>query len=651
MKRILFLFLIIFISSYAFAQAPEMMSYQAVIRNAKGELLIQKPIKVRISILQKTESGNSIYVEMHDDTTNIKGLITLKIGDGIIASGNLSTLDWSDGPYFLKTETYYNNVAAYTPPITNISQFLSVPFALYAKTSGNISDEYWSLNGNSINDSNFLGTLNDKPLYIKVNNTHTGYLGNDGNIFFGKDAGIRIPPGGNVAIGRGALRKNGDGIDLVAIGDSALYNDGTRGKNIAVGSKALFNNVIGDRNSAFGNLTLTASVSAGSNTAVGFECLRANTLGSHNTAVGDAALANTTTGWYNTSTGAWALVYNTTGYNNTASGSRVLYRNISGYNNTASGKDALYSNTTGYNNVANGLNSLYSNISGNDNIAIGFSSLYTNTKGRSNTGIGSTSLYSNTIGGANVATGVESMYSNTSGGGNSAIGLSSLRANTSGNYNVALGRESLLTNTSGSRNTAVGYLADVTGNNLINATAIGSGAKVNSSNKVRIGNTSVTKIEGQVAWSFPSDARFKYNIKNDVPGLDFIKKLEPVTYYFDNEKLEEFSKTGLVNKSNIHQVSFTGEKELHTGFLAQDVEKAANDLGYQFDGVRAPENDKDHYSLAYSQFIMPMVKGMQEQQLMIELQNKKIDQQNRNIDQLKEVIQKLEKRMEELNKK
>ena len=206
-------------------------------------------------------------------------------------------------------------------------------------------------------------------------------------------------------------------------------------------------------------------------------------------------------------------------------------------------------------------------------------------------------------------------------------------------------------NKTGNYNTAIGAGADVSISNLTNATVIGFNATVNASNKVRLGNTAVTKIEGQVAYSFPSDARFKYNIKNNVPGLEFIKKLQPVTYYFDTEKLEEFTKTGEINSTGIMPVSYKGERELHTGFLAQDVEKIATQMGYHFDGVRVPANDKDHYSLAYSQFIMPLVKAVQEQQTTIEQQQSTIDQQKIINIQLQEAIKKLEEKMEQLANK
>ncbi|HEV8083641.1 MAG TPA: tail fiber domain-containing protein [Chitinophagaceae bacterium] len=149
----------------------------------------------------------------------------------------------------------------------------------------------------------------------------------------------------------------------------------------------------------------------------------------------------------------------------------------------------------------------------------------------------------------------------------------------------------------------------------------------------------------------PSDARFKYNIQNNVPGLEFIKKLTPVTYYFDEEKLNEYTKTGIINKSIMQPALYNIEKQVHTGFLAQDVEKIVKELGYSFDGVHAPANDKDHYSLAYTQFIMPLVKSVQEQQKIIEDQNKKIDSQTEQFKKMNEKIEALERVIKELTDK
>jgi len=206
----------------------------------------------------------------------------------------------------------------------------------------------------------------------------------------------------------------------------------------------------------------------------------------------------------------------------------------------------------------------------------------------------------------------------------------------------------------------VGYGAGVNTDGLINTTAIGNAAVATSSNTVQIGNSDVTDVYfgGAIgstlhaaAYNTPSDKRFKYDIKNDVPGLEFIKRLIPVTYYFDEQKLAEFTKTGVINNSMIKPASYNEEKQLHTGFLAQDVEKIANELGYSFDGVHSPVNNKDHYSLAYSQFVMPLVKSVQEQQQIIEDQNKKIDTLSEQIRKMNEKIEMLAKAVEVLTHK
>src|SRR4030095_7810902 len=105
----------------------------------------------------------------------------------------------------------------------------------------------------------------------------------------------------------------------------------------------------------------------------------------------------------------------------------------------------------------------------------------------------------------NTSLGSGALQSNTTGINNTALGLNSLYSNTTGTLNTAIGRSALTDNTAGNNNTAIGFGADVSTGNLTNATAIGSGATVNASNKIRIGNSSVTVIEGQVAYTFPSD--------------------------------------------------------------------------------------------------------------------------------------------------
>jgi hypothetical protein len=157
----------------------------------------------------------------------------------------------------------------------------------------------------------------------------------------------------------------------------------------------------------------------------------------------------------------------------------------------------------------------------------------------------------------------------------------------------------------------LGYSANVSNTNWTNATAIGANAVVNASNKVRIGDVNVTSIGGQVGWTTFSDARYKINVKQNVPGLSFITKLVPVTYNVNTDGL-----TALYGASMDYK-NPQAAAMVHSGFLAQDVEKAAKELGYDFSGIDVPSNDKALYGLRYADFVVPMVKAMQEQQEMI----------------------------------
>jgi uncharacterized protein (TIGR02145 family) len=114
-----------------FAQAPNKMNYQAVIRNSNNTVVSNHAIGMRISILQGTATGISVYTETQSPTTNTNGLIAIEIGTGTIISGSFANIDWANGPYFVKTETDPNGGTNYT--LTGTSQLLSVPYALYAK--------------------------------------------------------------------------------------------------------------------------------------------------------------------------------------------------------------------------------------------------------------------------------------------------------------------------------------------------------------------------------------------------------------------------------------------------------------------------------------------------------------------------------------
>ena len=104
-------------------------------RNSDNSLVVNQNVSARISILQGSISGTIVYVERHTAVTNANGLVTLEIGGGIVESGNFSTINWSNGPFYLKSEIDPAGGMNYS--VVSTQQLLSVPYALYAETSGN----------------------------------------------------------------------------------------------------------------------------------------------------------------------------------------------------------------------------------------------------------------------------------------------------------------------------------------------------------------------------------------------------------------------------------------------------------------------------------------------------------------------------------
>lgn len=338
------------------------------------------------------------------------------------------------------------------------------------------------------------------------------------------------------------------------------------------------------------------------------------------------------------------------GANNTSFGVAALNPASRGSENTAFGFSSLQANTIGRQNTASGVSSLRANTSGTQNTAFGYSSLQANTTGSNNDASGHYSLYSNTTGRLNTASGSYSLNSNTTGNRNTASGSYSLYSNTTGFNNTASGYFSLRSNTEGNNNTAIGYLAFVSGASFSNSTALGANTTITASNQVRLGDNAVTSIGGQVDWTTLSDARFKTENATKVPGIDFIKKLRPVTYYVDHEAMNRYLEVpkgeDVQNRSsseakNTYKPSYT--KTLESGFMAQEVEQAAKDLGYEFNGVDAPKNDKGYYGLRYGQFVVPLVKAVQEL-------NEKLEQKDAENDQLRAKLLELEKRIAKLEK-
>ena len=136
MNRIFTVLSAVLLSASLWAQAPQQFSYQAVIRNSSNALVSSTAIGMKISLLQGSAIGNAVYEETHTPTTNANGLVSIAIGGGTVVSGTFATINWANGPYFVKTETDAAGGTNYS--LTTTSQLLSVPYALHAKTAESI---------------------------------------------------------------------------------------------------------------------------------------------------------------------------------------------------------------------------------------------------------------------------------------------------------------------------------------------------------------------------------------------------------------------------------------------------------------------------------------------------------------------------------
>ena len=144
MRRIYnFIAALLLLSTGSFAQTiPEKMSYQAVVRDADGQLVSGTEVGMQISILQNITTETPVYVEIHTPTSNENGLVSIEIGMGA-TSDDFSSIDWSTGPYFIKTETDLTGGSNYV--ISGTSQLMSVPYALHAKVAESVSSPVYSI--------------------------------------------------------------------------------------------------------------------------------------------------------------------------------------------------------------------------------------------------------------------------------------------------------------------------------------------------------------------------------------------------------------------------------------------------------------------------------------------------------------------------
>lgn len=578
MKTKITILAVLLLSITTFAQQG--INYKAALKDASGNPLTTT-ITVTFTIHASSTTGTVVYSEEHTGVTpDANGIIIVTIGTGTPTTGTFSTINWSI-TNFLNTTISYG-----TPPVTTTvdlgtTQFMAVPYAKHAETA---LDTQTANNGLSVDGNTVIDNGAGWHRSYGPTGWYNGSYG--GGIYMQDNSWIRIYgnksfllPSGTFQVG--GTGATGTGTFKVTSGGHIIYKDGNQGLN-----KVLTSDSSG---------VATWQTNPGATSING--------------------LSDGKSDGYSVFLGPYAGISdNSAGNSNVGLGHAALNTNVAGQRSTAIGTDAMY--------YANNTATAY--YSGN--VAVGFAALRgsyppANNTGTFNSAVGYETLYSNSSGFRNTTNGAFSLYFNTTGNDNTANGYSALYRNNTGNFNTAIGHVALYNNTTGSYNTAIGNYAYYYGN-YTNSTALGDGTLVTASNQVRIGHN-VTSIGGPVGWSTISDGRFKKNIKENVAGLNFIMQLRPVTYHLNLDAYNRFVKT----PKEVQKINSTLDKELQVGFVAQEVAQAAQKVGFDFHGVDKPKNANDYYSLRYAEFVVPLVKAVQEQQ-------KEIDQLKKMVNQL-----------------
>ncbi|MEJ5287325.1 MAG: tail fiber domain-containing protein [Bacteroidota bacterium] len=544
-----------------------------------------------------------------------------------------------------------------------------------------IQNAGWTLTGNAITASDFLGTTNAFDLIFRTNDTvrmrlwATGGLGLFNGTYyinFAVPASLTTDLTFTLPTSYGTsgqfLTTNGSGILSWGSETDPLWTNDKSGTTTITGTWTFSNTITGNISGNAGtatalqtarNFALSGDVTASAVSFNGTSNVTLNTTIANN-AITSAKIADGTIVDADISNSAAIavskLAAGTNGQVLTTSGVTPQWTNFPGWSltgNSGTNPSTNFIGTTDAKALQIKVNNQKSGWIDYDypyNTAWGYQTLVNNT-GIANTASGYEALYSNNTGSGNTASGAWALTANTSGIANTASGGDALYSNTTGNFNTASGSSALYSNSTGSYNVAVGYNAGYGGfgvnfnqctfvgansyptTDRTNVTMLGYGisnAECTGDNQVLLGNTSVTQIRAAVgSITTYSDARFKTNVREDVHGLDFVMKLRPVTFNKDPMLLHRIWGTP---DSVLKNYDFTDARSRRwIGLIAQDVEQAMKETGFEFPGLHRPQNDKDVYTLDYGDLVMPLIKSVQEQQMEIEQlrqENSKLREEN-----------------------
>lgn len=505
-------------------------------------------------------------------------------------------------------------------------------------------------------DNTFIGAYAGEWATTGTDNVFIGtyagrYCDGTDNTVIGVEAGMSMISGAsdNTIIGEEAGQALLDGDDNVFIGEDAGYNTTTASDNTFVGNTAGRSNTTGYANAFFGDEAGYDNTTGYWNTAVGDSALIDCGVGYANTAIGHGAGCATEHGDQNTFVGSYAggdnnrTNYTSTANRNTYLGNSTGFTNRKGSDNVGIGAGSDFSGTdqsrcvfigeTGYITEGQRDGDGFHMVGSNDATSIGYQS---QTSAQYGIGIGH---YQDQHGVQSVSMGYST---NTESAADYSVLIGSTgyldepyttgigyNATITGENSISLGAFSSVTGDSsiviGTRGSVTDYGSIGLGNGVTvsgyNSIAIGYGTTISADNEVFIGNSAITSIGGNVNWTATSDGRFKTNVQENVPGLDFIRQLSPVTYNFDLDKLNDFNHSNGLPTAHKTDV-------VYSGFIAQDVLETAKELGYDFSGIKVPENEEsDLYGIRYAEFVVPLVKATQELEEKVEAQQLQINQQ------------------------
>jgi len=174
MKSKFLIIVFLFATLFGFSQADNSMSYQAIVRGANGNLLVNSPVSFRFSVIESETDDTPIYQETQIVTTNENGLATLRIGNGTATIGSTTNLivyhDWSYSSYWLKTEIDPTGGTNYT--LSDTKKFSGVPYAFGAHKS-RLSQSVTNL---SVDTNQFSGNGYTTPLTLGSQGATTGQV-------------------------------------------------------------------------------------------------------------------------------------------------------------------------------------------------------------------------------------------------------------------------------------------------------------------------------------------------------------------------------------------------------------------------------------------------------------------------------------------